>query len=110
MLSIGIEKNMRKAKFSIDLIDGFTFDGYTQGEEWNGFACPYFNFEQAVYLKDVFSKVGVNASYNQNKDLFIFVINMETESYFPVNIEGNKYYPIGAFNWIWDEHSALFSD
>ncbi len=36
-----------EGKFSTDLTgeDSF-FDGFTKGETWNGFACPYFTFEQ----------------------------------------------------------------
>jgi hypothetical protein len=38
---------MRVADFALDFLDDVTFEGYTQGETWNGFACPYFSFEQA---------------------------------------------------------------
>lgn len=33
---------MRKAFFYLDCIEGRRFEGYTLGQTWNGWACPYF--------------------------------------------------------------------
>lgn len=45
---------MRVAKFSMDPFAEKVFDGLASGETWNGWACPYFNLEQAgVLLKHI---------------------------------------------------------
>jgi hypothetical protein len=99
---------MRPTKFAIDFLEGKTFDGYTREEDWNGFACPYFSFEQAQHLIDAWHSRGWNAGYNKEADSFLFEIASgagvtEDEIYSSLEIEGMKLYPIGAFNWIWDE-------
>lgn len=99
---------MREATFAIDFLENKTFQGYTQDEEWNGFACPYFSFEQGRQLIEVWRERGWSARYDDSKDEFTFQMNngKEEGSYdsFPaIEVEGKKLYAIGAFNWIWDE-------
>lgn len=42
-----------KATFVLDAFEGEEFGGYTQGETWNGFECPYFPFDSAKHLMTV---------------------------------------------------------
>jgi|GEM_PF-2327476 len=101
---------MYPSSFTIDFIADKTFNGYTRREDWNGFACPYFSFEQAQHLAEEWSKTGFTAQYDEASDVFIFGVDVgggaaqeETEEYPAVEIEGAKYYPIGAFCWIWQD-------
>ncbi len=40
------EKSFRESRFEIDCLPGVRFVGYTDGSDWNGFACPYFDLTQ----------------------------------------------------------------
>jgi hypothetical protein len=99
---------MKPATFAIDFLEGSTFEGYTQDEDWNGFACPYFSLDQAQHLVEVWNNQGWSARYDSAADTFMFEVESgrgekEWESYIPVEIEGLKLYPVGSFNWIWEE-------
>jgi len=76
--------------------------------QWNGFACPYFTFEQAMKLIDAWRAKGWQAEYNNTSDQFIFKMigfadGKNQDSFGADQIEGMKLYPIGTFSWIWDE-------
>ena len=47
---------LREAKFVIEPLGETVFDGYTQDEDWNGWACPYFTFEQAERIVEAYSE------------------------------------------------------
>jgi len=99
---------MRKTKFAIDFFNDQTFEGYTQGENWNGFACPYFTFEQVQELLNAWQAKGWDASYDAEKDRFTFEVNTSTaeqecDSFSAIEFRGTKLYPVGAFCWIWEE-------
>lgn len=97
------------SKFSLDPLIGQSFDGYSLGEVWNGFACPYFTFEQAQRVADVSRRFGFGAWYDEDLDQFVFAGEDESsdpnecESFPSTMIDGAKFYPIGAFTWIWEE-------
>lgn len=98
---------MRPAQFAIDFLEGKTFQGYSQDEYWNGFACPYFSFEQAQQVAEAWRASGSDARYDGEVDAFSFEVNTgegakEYESYSGLLIEGMKLYPIGSSNWIWE--------
>jgi hypothetical protein len=88
-----------------------TFKGFTKGENWNGWDCPYFTFEQAQKVLKTYNElrriIGQNvlAYYDAETDAFVFPANAEDESeIFAAIIEDSeKYYPVGAFCWIWEE-------
>lgn len=95
---------MRKARLVIDFLEGHEFEGYTRGEEWNGFACPYFTFEQARRVADAWHEVGSNAVYDSDNDRFSFQMdNGEMDSFPLLEIDGMKVYAIGNGCWIWEE-------
>lgn len=54
----------QKAIFALDAFEGEQFEGYTTGETWNGFACPYLTFESAQRLMAVLSAEGQIAFYD----------------------------------------------
>lgn len=99
---------MRTFRFTIDLLDSKTFKAYTQDEDWNGFACPYFNYNQTQNLLDAWISAGRDAKYETETDQFTFEVDSgenakDYDSFLAVEIDGLKFYPIGAFSWIWEE-------
>lgn len=95
---------MRATKFGLDTFENEFFEGYTRDEEWNGWACPYFTFEQAQSIVEAHHRRGMSARYDINLDQFVFIPGGgDEEIYAPVEIDSQKLYPIGAFNWIWEE-------
>jgi hypothetical protein len=46
---------MREAKFSHDFLSDSEFRGYTRDRTYNGFACPYFSYDQAMLRKASYS-------------------------------------------------------
>lgn len=98
---------MKQTRFAVDFLEGREFEGYTRGENWNGFACPYFTFDQAKRIVDAWPETGGTASYVSGGDEFIFQMSDGArDSFGPVEIEGMKLYPIGNGSWIWDEQES----
>lgn len=69
---------MKSAKFSIEIYGNEIFDGFTRGEDWNGWDCPYFNFEQANKILENYNQLSKitgrseRAVYDVRSDSFIF--------------------------------------
>lgn len=99
---------MRTSSFSLDALDNAVFEAYTNEENWNGWACPYFSFEGAQHLAEAWRGRGWPASYNEARDVFAFWMQPEEEpeSFAAVEVDGRKLYPIGAFSWMWEENST----
>lgn len=98
---------LRLTRFSIDAIgEDVLFDGFTTGDTWNGWACPYFTFEQAQQLMRAYEENRMRAWYDQDFDAFSFKVgndDSESDTFSVIEVEGRKLYPIGAFCWIWEE-------
>lgn len=98
---------MRGSRFAIDFLGGHIFEGYTLGEEWNGFACPYFTFEQAQCLMEEWRASGRGAYFDAGLDRFTFEVDTaegkDSDNFSAVELDGVKLYPIGASCWIWEE-------
>lgn len=96
---------MEKRSFTIDSLDSKRFEGFTCGEIWNGWACPYFTFEEATKIVDAQNANGsYSAYYDEAKDTFVFSFsNEEKEEYSAENLGGEKLYGIGSGSWIWEE-------
>jgi hypothetical protein len=96
----------QKATFILDAFEGEEFEGYTQGETWNGFACPYFPFERAQRLMAVLSAEGQVAFYDEEADQFVYSEEDEDEEdanrYSALEVEGiGKLYSVGTRVWTW---------
>lgn len=81
--NLNMANKLRQSEFSFD--GEKYFKGFTLGERWNGFECPYFELETA----------------NQ---ILSYIDETESLSEFPmVAIEDRELYPVGAFGWVWEE-------
>ena len=101
-----------KGRFIIE--DWFgPFEGWTAGQRWNGWECPYFEFETAIRMVDAWNNVAFDeeqyqARYDEKRDEFCFRDGglEEWDCFGAQTIESEgktiKVYPIGAFCWIWD--------
>lgn len=99
---------MRKALFQIG--DGPVYTGYTNGDRWNGWATPYFTYEEAQKLQAEFNQGdGLRMFYDCQADKFILQYEDEDEPYVwkgedIETVDGIKHlYGIGAYSHIWDE-------
>lgn len=98
---------MKQSEFTLESLPGRTFKGFTNGESWNGWACPYFEFDTAVLIKNAHNELGLlDAYYDEEKDSFVFEFPDETENYKAEEINVRKLYPIGNGSWIWEESEA----
>jgi hypothetical protein len=99
---------MREAKFSHDFLGDSEFRGYTRDEDYNGFACPYFTYDQAMLILQAWLEHGLAANYDENTDEFVFEVSggeagNEFQRFGAIYADGLKLYPIGVFDWIWEE-------
>ena len=82
------------------------FDGWSNGEVWNGWAMPRFGF--AVCREILKSFADEQARFDEKGDAFVTVSDGEEESWPGEQItisDGSriKVYPLGAGSWIWEE-------
>lgn len=104
--------SLRKATFVIDSIPDVTFEGYTDGDTWNGWACPYFEKSEAERVLEASQANHYSWSYDSEQDAFIVRSEDDPEEYEPEvfgavkrNVEDNgqvTVYGIGAYSWIWE--------
>ncbi|MFD1676033.1 hypothetical protein [Alicyclobacillus fodiniaquatilis] len=101
--------------FMIDGVEG-TFAGFSDGDTWNGFACPYFPKEQAdkfvlAYNEDA-DTTDCTSGFEEERDLYWFETvggepySREEFEGMDIEVDGEKVhvYPIGASAWIWAEN------
>lgn len=115
---------MRKALFTLDSVDetegGVTpFEGYTHGDDWNGWATPYFGKDEAMRLIAALNKVMEQASfysgdlpfawYDPAKDAFVTLYEndlSEVDEWQGIQVEVHgqtlTLYAIGAYCWTWN--------
>lgn len=100
--------SLRKGTFTIDGIG--TFDGYTKGETWNGWSCPYFAENEAKAIIESLKEDGTPGHLNSEKQIVILHMDdgfEEPEVYHGEFVQGCNeiLYPIGAYEWVWDEET-----
>lgn len=115
---------LKPARFSIEVAgDDAVFDGFTTGQTWNGWECPYFTLEQGQAIveainrtqeewgKESFNIDTLHGYYDSEQDAFVFYQKSMKESKNPeedweiftfVAVDGQKLYPIGAWGWVWE--------
>lgn len=99
-------RQFRESYFCSDAAD-VRFHGYTNGDTWNGFACPYFEYDEAVRVLEA---LGNKWTYDGQLKVFL-VFNeadppdYEPEEFYAVEIEIDdkkiEVYGIGAYSWAW---------
>ena len=110
-------KEYKKAFFSMDSFDDTkpNIEGITYGNTWNGWACPYFTFENALLISEWVNKDQdyckehqlpiAQMTYDEAKDTFFYVQDLDVPSdvdeYEVSIIDGIKYYAIGSHGWCW---------
>jgi hypothetical protein len=99
-----------KARFNIDAIPDTVFEGYSDGDTWNGFACPYFEKDVAEHVLRASVRNGYSWTYDADRDAFIVRSIQDPPDYEPeeflgqsIMVNGQKItvYGIGAYFWIW---------
>ncbi len=99
---------MRKTRFELVGIKG-SFEGFTTGDLWNGWACPYFTRMEGQRVVLVWNSQleGQNergqASFNGTDNCFEFLLSGEVDRFGAEVIDGVDLYPIGTFGWCWME-------
>ena len=92
---------LKKAIFSMDCFDE-NLEGFTYGNTWNGWACPYFTYDNAMKLATLVPDFGMQ--YDAKNDKFFAESEYyDREEWESVMIDGQKYYPIGNCSWCWFE-------
>ena len=104
---------MYKTRFTMDVRGGKPFEGWTNGDNWNGWATPWFEYGEAIKLVDCYNQLdwqpAKKAWYDIMTDQFCFIPDGETEpecySAETIDAEGLKVkaYPIGTQVWIWEQ-------
>lgn len=103
--------NLRKAAFKIDSIPNTIFEGYTDDDTWNGWACPYFEKSEAERVLKASEANRYFGSYDAQQDAFSVRSQDDPEDYEPEvfqavnrNVEGSEVtvYGIGTYSWIWE--------
>lgn len=110
-----IGKQFHKSAFGIDPESkNEIYPGYTSGQTWNGWECPFFEFNIAKkILGDISKSDGAPTKYSKATDTFTLSYNdpdNDPEPWPGVDIIYNgvlvHVYPIGAWSWCWDEYTT----
>lgn len=104
----GAMAKFTKADFVMDSLPGAVFTGYTDGDEWNGWACPYFERAQAEQVLRASEANGFRWRYESERDAYVVDSDRsDTSEVFvgtDIQVNGNsiRVYPVGAYSWIWE--------
>ena len=97
-----------KGCYSLDPIQA-TFEGYTNGDTWNGFACPYFEKDVAESILKASEDNGYQWRYDPEQDVFLVQSKDDPPEYEPEEYQGQtisidskevRVYGIGTYSWI----------
>lgn len=100
---------LKKAVFTIGEYPK-AYIGYTNGDDWNGWATPHFTLEEAKRVAEGFNETAeFPMEYDNIYDQF-YILDMNTkelETWKGIDYatdEGIKHlYDIGAYCWVWDQ-------
>lgn len=91
---------MRAATFTLD--GEREYEGYTNGDKWNGFECPLFEMEEALnILNDV--EGDVESGLNDKTKCFEVDGDIIAPRTIALNGKVLTLYGIGSFGWTWEE-------
>lgn len=101
-----------KTTFVIDSLPSESFEGYSNGDNWNGWACPFFDRATAERVLQASEQNNYTWQYDTEADAFIVRSTDDPEDNEPevfgatkVQVDETKLtlYGIGAYSWIWEE-------
>lgn len=101
-----------KSTFTIDSLENQAFEGFTHGDKWNGWACPFFDRTTAENLLRESEANEYVWHYDGKRDAFIVRSTSDPEDYEPEVFSGVTaqigeaevtLYGIGANSWVWEE-------
>ena len=104
-----------KLKEEIFEIDGmYKVKGYSFGDYWNGFECPFFTEDVATDIveetldADLTQDYFLSYEYDEEKDMFILGTrnaDLEFEAIYIETEAGKRIelYPIGSWIWCWSK-------
>jgi len=82
------------------------YKGFSIGNSWNGFACPYFEFDVALQICKNINNNGMDESlayYDATNNFFV----IDGDNFKPIVIENNGIsiivFAIGAMSWTWEK-------
>ncbi len=110
LFKLGVTPNrqpqgLREAKFQLDAYGEEVFEGLTDGQRWNGWACPLFTKEVGLRIAEVNNAIDGcgRLYYDSEHDAFIAELAEYDEPYIfeVVQVVGVKYFPIGSHYWTW---------
>lgn|SRR5688572_24851672 len=106
-----ITREFQRARFTIDSLPNRIFEGFTDGDTWNGWACPYFSRDVAESILQASENNGYSWTYDAKTGSFIVHHHDDPKDSEPelfngvwINIDNESIlvYAIGAYAWAWD--------
>jgi hypothetical protein len=107
-------KELKKAWFTIDGLEDNSYEGYTEGQTWNGWQCPLFELDVALQIAKDLNQVNgeidskivfdekthefINEDYEYPKE--------QWESFAASEYEGKKLFALGSYGWCWELTTA----
>lgn len=105
------DREFQRADFSIEMLGEATFEGFTCGDTWNGWRCPYFTREEAIEVLNASVSNGYSWRYDDEPGVFLVrhphdPADSEPERFDAIRISVNgcsiEVYAIGAYSWAWE--------
>lgn len=106
---------LRAATFRLDDVLGDqSFPGWTLGETWNGWACPYFSLEVAAQIAEQLCASGTEETWTLDEEsgtLYSFEPDAagpdaeggDVSIWEPTTLHGERVIALGSGLWIWSE-------
>lgn len=104
-------REFKQTNFSNEMLGDIPFEGFTDGETWNGWACPYFTYDIAEGILKASESNGYRWNFDTKADAF-FVRHIEdSEDSSPDQFKGIQVvaadqavvlYAVGAYSWSWE--------
>lgn len=102
--------DLRPGRFRVDGLRG-TYDGFTHGDTWNGFAVPYFPLAEARRIASDYSALPpfsggqARSDYDADRDAIRLYdpASGEWDEVKATEVDDLSLYPVGARSWTWEE-------
>jgi len=108
------KRELQRKIFLLDAEEDTGFEGFTDGQTWNGWACPYFDFEAAIRVLNASEKNGYRWHFDEEENVFLIRHVEDADDFEPeqvnaviISFEGVELtvYPVGAYSWAWQTAS-----